>query len=62
LNVRILLLSLALATAAVSVMPSAEADTCASTIAEEVVCPPVLLVYCGLYVVAERQPVVNCLP
>ena len=57
-----LVLSAALAAFFVSVVPTAAADTCMvfDPTVEGLVCPPVLGVYCTLYAVVEKYPVLPC--
>ena len=59
---RAILLSAALAMLTVSVAPTASADTCAvyDQTLEDLVCPPVLGVYCTVYWVVEKHDLVGC--
>lgn len=59
-------LALALASSLVVVAPVAQADTCASTIAENTLCTPVYALYCAMYggkyvVSCEANVVRHCL-
>lgn len=56
----LILLAALLAGSVVALAPPASADTCASAIAEEIVCPPVLATSCTLYALLENHPVVAC--